>query len=660
MSIKFGTIHGNASAAFVNENKVLESHLNYVVSVKVNNDAPAEPVDIKFIPIEGIEPEDFTGIYGDSFISGFLEGGEFNAIISVNVDDKSRLKDIKQAIDFQLAVGPSPLSVGVQEGLNSKQSEILRGTEITISVNWVGGGEIKRPDVPWTLDSVVRIANAFPSLVACCSAKTSAVLTRYTALHSFQEWRYGKYIAQEENRKKEWEAHTLILNYAPCAFYTADLFDALMKYKKLWKRIDNSTPTFQVFILCGQTLTGPIVMSDTSKWKAREPQKQLPTESSPGSTSGGALIQPAQNGPFTSPLSAPDAKKQSAKPKDKTLESPAPTDDPYTFHPQDSNIAEDWNLALNNARRDPIPLDPVALNEARLLCREAMTLITEEATHLVDHPDQAYAQYNPETGETKMKRPVYAYPEVLEARLPRYIGNDAVEESRHDEAAVKLQTYNREGNLWGREVGDELSPYRKYKSFVSLEFGNPAFGQGKELCCLSLHAARYHAKLLGDHFTRDSENAVGAIGFRFLGDTRNPRVEADKCSFHAGNPRFDDPSKFHILDLTTAHDSNQPPATASSTIPIDITRIDVFWVRGSGRIAGLEFFDNFSGMQSSRLEWKQWQHESKPQPQDMYVERQEPPKDGNWKFAGLYGYHCKDCLDRGSVLARIGGIWQRV
>jgi hypothetical protein len=50
----------------------------------------------------------------------------------------------------------------------------------------------------------------------------------------------------------------------------------------------------------------------------------------------------------------------------------------YTFAVEGASLG--WNLMENNARQDPIPPEPVALNEARLLCREAMTLITEEVS----------------------------------------------------------------------------------------------------------------------------------------------------------------------------------------------------------------------------------------------------------------------------------------
>lgn len=90
---------------------------------------------MQFQPIDDLDPDQFTEVYGDCFISGFLEGGEFNAIVSVNVHDKSKIRQVKQAIDLQLAVGPSPVSIGAQESASRDHVELLRDTEITISVN---------------------------------------------------------------------------------------------------------------------------------------------------------------------------------------------------------------------------------------------------------------------------------------------------------------------------------------------------------------------------------------------------------------------------------------------------------------------------------------------------------------------------------------------
>jgi hypothetical protein len=69
-SIKYGTIHGNASAGFVNESKVLNSQLSYVVTVTVNNNTHAQPATMEFQAIQDLPAEDFTEVYGDAFISG--------------------------------------------------------------------------------------------------------------------------------------------------------------------------------------------------------------------------------------------------------------------------------------------------------------------------------------------------------------------------------------------------------------------------------------------------------------------------------------------------------------------------------------------------------------------------------------------------------------
>lgn len=253
MSIKYGTIHGNGNASFVNENKVLDSELNYVVSVMVNNDAQSPIEDMEFQDIPGLPLGLFTEVYGDSFISDFTEGGEFNAVISIKLNDKSKYRSVKQAVDVQLAVGPPTLEIGASEAIAKEHSEALKNTEISISVNWVGGGEIKKPTVPWTIQSVVAVANAFPSMVARSSARTQAILSRYTSLRSFQTWKWTRLLEErklwesdprnqkggENNKsgKELYEEPVIILNYVPCAIYTAELFDALMIYKKMWKKI---------------------------------------------------------------------------------------------------------------------------------------------------------------------------------------------------------------------------------------------------------------------------------------------------------------------------------------------------------------------------------------------------------------------------------------
>ena len=243
----------------------------------MNGNDVEEAESMQFKGIDGLTPDKFTEIYGDCFIAGFQSGGEFNAIISIDMHDKSKASAVKEAIDLQLAIPPVPgLSVGAAQGFGKGSTELLRGIEMTISVNWTGGGELKPPGVPWDLQTVIAAANAYPSMVARSAARTSAILKPYTSLSSFVQWQYAQRkvwvdkiadfkptlsngatreqmdeLKLLEAERDLWTDKTLILNYAPCQLYTNDLFNAYMQFKKLWKRIS-------------------FIMSDTSKWRVRK------------------------------------------------------------------------------------------------------------------------------------------------------------------------------------------------------------------------------------------------------------------------------------------------------------------------------------------------------------------------------------------------------
>jgi hypothetical protein len=97
LAIKNGTIQGSGSGAFVDTNKFRESDMNFLLQVKVVNQTRVLEESYEFQRLDNVPSSKFTDVFGDCFISGFLEGGEFNALISIKVLDKSRMKDIKAA-----------------------------------------------------------------------------------------------------------------------------------------------------------------------------------------------------------------------------------------------------------------------------------------------------------------------------------------------------------------------------------------------------------------------------------------------------------------------------------------------------------------------------------------------------------------------------------
>jgi len=254
-----------------------------------------------------------------------------------------------------------------------------------------------------------------------------------------------------------------------------------------------------------------------------------------------------------------------------------------------------------------------------------------------------------------MKKPNYAYPEVLKSRLPVYIQNDAADDSHsRDAAALLTRTYAHAQDLFCHIVGDVPNPHRTYKPFTSLAL-NEGHGASADssLDALSLHGYHHHKLALGS-FSKDASNAIGAIGFRFTGE--NGTKQADGCTAHCGRPHFDDSSMYRTLNLSHSMFASKDSNTSRPTT--EITRLDICYVPGSGRIAGLIFHDSYGDHMTERLAWRQW-GAAGHEPEGLAKVTQEPPKDDQeWRFVGLAGDF--DHTMWGDVLARVSGIWRRV
>lgn len=227
---------GSASASFVDVNKFKDSDINYFIQVKVTNYRFDAPSLTDFAPMETLDKSKFTETYGDSFISGFTEGGEFNALVSIKLNDSSKKKDIsgKLAIDLKF----SAVKVGGSgDGGKKDESSKIDG-DTTITISWSGGGSIMDgivgvenlkvggTVVDWSLDNLKKVAMEFPGHVKTCPMLTNAILTKYTKLRTFVEW---------QNANK-----ATALDYQETRFYTSTLLDAYMDYKFLWRRIKTS------------------------------------------------------------------------------------------------------------------------------------------------------------------------------------------------------------------------------------------------------------------------------------------------------------------------------------------------------------------------------------------------------------------------------------
>ncbi len=157
-SIKKGTIEISGNSTTVDENTFKLSDMNVVVSVRVVNQTIAIEDEATFMPLnsEDATAARFNDIYGDSYISGFIEGGDFSGIVSIKVIDRSNVSNVVNSIKASLlstgnnnakpeadefTLGP-PTTTG-EDIVSSALGSALRDTQTTISINWMGGGQIK-------------------------------------------------------------------------------------------------------------------------------------------------------------------------------------------------------------------------------------------------------------------------------------------------------------------------------------------------------------------------------------------------------------------------------------------------------------------------------------------------------------------------------------
>lgn len=234
LSVKMAKFGGSGRGSFLDSNKFKQSDLNFYISVKVTNQTLNFKDALVFNGMRSVTigSDKFNKVYGDSFISGFQEGGEFNAIISMKVHNKAKLLDIQAEAKVALTAGP--VDVTAQANVGIARTNLEMNTETTIQVSWCGGGHIKPMEQPWNIQSVMQAAARFPSLVADCPQRTYAILTKYSSLRSYVS------LSPAE--------HTPI-QYESAQMYTGILMDAFMTYKSLYKDLGD-----QVSSIRGKTL----------------------------------------------------------------------------------------------------------------------------------------------------------------------------------------------------------------------------------------------------------------------------------------------------------------------------------------------------------------------------------------------------------------------
>ncbi|KAB2103285.1 hypothetical protein AG0111_0g8574 [Alternaria gaisen] len=190
-SIKYDQLKVEGNAKFVDTDKIKNSDVSIMISVKVVNQSIYDHQLLKFQPVSGIK--DLTAqrlieVYGDSFISGWQEGGDFLAIISIKAknreDAQTIVGDARMAFtrnkDLPENADKKDIKVDLDLRINKLKKNITAENEVSVSVTWTGGAE-----KDWDFDTMKDVALRFPDLCAKTPMRTHALITKYTALRSF-------------------------------------------------------------------------------------------------------------------------------------------------------------------------------------------------------------------------------------------------------------------------------------------------------------------------------------------------------------------------------------------------------------------------------------------------------------------------------------------
>ena len=262
LSIKYGAVSGDLSGSYVDSDTFQNSDMNFLITVKVTNQTINVKDQLAFWPLnsdrdKALSSSEFTSKYGDCFISGFQEGGQFSALVSITALDQSKKLEVKGAAHLALQVGVGDIEGSAEIAMNKE--ELNKNSQVDISVNWSGGGQLKEGSEKWTIDTLTEVAVRFPDLVASCPQRTHAILTKYTALRGYLEW-------QAQN-------NLMPLNYEMSNLYTDELLDVYMGYKAIWENLhselqalDSQTLELQPAPVPAKPINTPSVQQADGTW----------------------------------------------------------------------------------------------------------------------------------------------------------------------------------------------------------------------------------------------------------------------------------------------------------------------------------------------------------------------------------------------------------
>ncbi|KAJ6260968.1 hypothetical protein Dda_3631 [Drechslerella dactyloides] len=219
-AIKKGRIN-NFGDNFIDVEKFKQADLNFYMRVRVINQKVDLKEGMQFNPEWVVVEDEFTNCFGDTFISGFVEGGELNALLSIKVLNKAKLQDVETGV--KAAFGKSLFTLDTEGKTEWEKRDIDDHVEIAVSAIWSGGGRIKSSEKQIPIHSLMDTAANFPDLIASEPHRTHCILTPYSYLRSFY---------------KDGELQIPLAPYIHASRWAKELLDAYMDYRGVRRRLE--------------------------------------------------------------------------------------------------------------------------------------------------------------------------------------------------------------------------------------------------------------------------------------------------------------------------------------------------------------------------------------------------------------------------------------
>ncbi|OAG38884.1 hypothetical protein AYO21_06915 [Fonsecaea monophora] len=634
--------------------------VNFLVHVKVVNEADDRKEEWSFNEVPGLnealgddkEPGvmkdahsrsvEFTRIYGDCFISDFVEGGEIYAWVGIKSQDRKNSRQLAVHASAQLTPMGLPVQASGEMDASQERNRLFSQATTSIRIQWRGGGQIKNHDFPWGMDSLILIANAFPSMVAAKPAKIRAVLTPYTALKSFHDHRLSN------------PRIPLPLTYDHCAIYTSTLYEDFMAFQDLCEKLN-------------------AMIKDPQDFRNRDDDK-----------------------------ASKDIQKAALQSGDAIATTRRPTID-FGTSEMDDPTSEAWTdkktralMNLDVILRDPTPKltsmdpDPQKLSMMRLLCRSSMIYIQEQAAGLVVDPARSITKHD-DQGRHVYSLPKYICPGVIQSILPIPKFDNSGSEWRDKEIA-DLQgvehVRNDPLNYSWDVIGEPLSPYKSHEHFAIGNFDLDDEEYPQRVAVQPFTAGWYHSRRI-----RDSHNAISGIGLGYANKKaichRNCKsVEAEESGGVRNASAEERATMFANMYVGCKPAGDRWKQIEDRSLSASsINRVNVYYRPGANRIAGIELlsdpnpadFNDDSKRVTPVFIHKAWDPDATAQssvtaklPDKMDMQALYPGDnvldenmDKNWMFAGFMGAFEKvgppgmGRFKTGRVLVKVAVVWKK-